>query len=83
MLAIAVTALLTALAALAGWTIATSLKRGWAIARATVAELATVQDGGVSISPAFRPLRGRPVPSQQGYRHQPVRLRPLRRVAAA
>jgi hypothetical protein len=83
MLAIAISALLFTLAALAGWTIVTSLKHGWAIGCGIVAELATLQQDSADTTPAFRPLRGRPAISQQGYSRQPVRLRPLRRACAA
>lgn len=83
MLAIAISALLFSLAGLAGWTIVTSLKRGWAIGRGIVAELAILQQVQAGASPAFRPLRGRSAVTLQGYSRQPVRLRPLRRACAA
>lgn len=84
MLAIAISALLCTLAGLAMWTIATSVRNGWAMGCSIVAELATLHDvRTIADAPAFRPLRGRPVLSQQGYSRQPVRLRPLRRACAA
>lgn len=83
MLAIAISALLFSIAGLAGWAIVTSLKRGWAIGRDIVAELANLQQVQTGSSPAFRPLRGRSPITPQGYSRQPVRLRPLRRACAA
>lgn len=83
MLAIAISALLLSLAVLAGWTIVTSLQHGWAIGRGIVAELAALQQGQAGAAPAFRPLRGRPLITPQGYSRQLVRLRPLRRACAA
>ena len=84
MLAIAISALLCALAVLAIWTIATSVRDGWAMGRGILAELAALDDDRtIAHAPAFRPLRSRPVFSPQGYSRQPVRLRPLRRACAA
>lgn len=83
MLAIAISALFVSLATLAGWTIVTALKQGWTIGRAINAELASLQAEHAVAAPAFRPLRGRPLISPQGYSRQPVRLRPLRRACVA
>jgi hypothetical protein len=83
MLAIAIAALFLTLAAVAGWTIVTSVRQGLAIGRGIMAELATLQQGEAQAVATFRPLRGRSVISQQGYSRQPVRLRPMRRACAA
>ena len=83
MVAIAISLLFGGLAALAAWTIASSLKRGMAIGCEIVAELASLDKAEASSPPAFRPLRGRPAISQQAYSRQAVRLRPLRRPCAA
>lgn len=83
MLAIAISALFLSLAVLAGWTIVAAVRDGVAIGRGIVAELADLRQDGTPPAPAFRPLRGRPLVSQQGYARQPVRLRPLRRACAA
>lgn len=81
MLAIAISLLFGSLAALAFWTIVSSIRQGMAIGRAIVAELESSPDRKALATPAFRPLRGRPLISQP-YSRQTVRLRPLRRPCA-
>lgn len=83
MLVIAISLLFGGLAALAFWTIATSLEQGFGIGRAIAAELACMEQGPGAPAPTFRPLRGRVTVNQQSHSRQAVRLRPMRQTCAA
>jgi hypothetical protein len=84
MIALAIAALFTVLAIVASATIAVSLANGIATGRAIMAELSGASVSKPVARPAFLPpLRSRREVSLPGYSRQAVRLRPLRRPAAA